>query len=263
MARDSETRRPVQAPRPGPKRRKAPPVGAGSGIPRKWLYAGAGVVAVVVAVVLIVVSVTGGGDDGGTPAVIDGSETSALLSGITQDGFTLGSPDASVTLVEWADPQCPFCARFSNNVEPALIEEYVRTGQAKIEYRVFPFIGPDSVETSRYVYAAGLQGKLFDVVDLLYRHQGAENSNWVTPELLRGIGNAVPGLDVERWFADAQSDVVAKAVEDDFAQGQSSGFQGTPTFFVATGGRAEAFVPDSLTVDVFRERLDQALAEAQ
>jgi protein-disulfide isomerase len=259
VAQRSASRRPVQAPKSGPKRRKTPaPERPSGGIPRRWLYLGAAGLAVLVAVVLILVSVTGG--DSGAPDTIDGSETSALLAGIPQEGFTLGSPEAPVTLVEWADPQCPFCARFATDVEPELIEKYVRSGDVKIEFRVFPFIGPDSIEASRYVYAAGLQNALFDVVDLLYRHQGGENDGWVTEALLRAIGNAVPGLDVEQWIADARSDRVAQAVEDDFAQAQAAGLQGTPSFVVVSGGRSEPFAVSELSVDAFSAKIDDALA---
>lgn len=256
-------KRQLQGPQQRAKKRTAPPpprTGGTGGISRKWLYIGTLGVAAAVAVALILVSVLGG-DDKPDVSAIDGTATAELLSGIPQNGSTLGSPDAQVTLVEYADPQCPFCARFSNDVEPALIDQYVRDGRVAIEFRGFPFIGPDSIEATRYVYAAGLQNKLFDVLDLLYANQGGENEGWVTEELLRGVGAAVPGLDVDRWFEDARSDEVAQAVQNDLTQGQSLGVQGTPSFFVVAGGQSQPLVPSSLTVEPFQQALDEALAQ--
>lgn len=248
----------------GPQQRKKPPparsTGGPSRVSRKWLYIGTLGVAAAVAVALILVSVLGG-ESKPTVTAIDGTATQQLLAGIPQNGSTLGSPDAKVTLVEYADPQCPFCARFSNEVEPTLVDQYIRDGRVALEFRAFPFIGPDSIEASRFVYAAGLQNKLFNVLDLLYAHQGGENQGWVTEELLRGVGAAVPGLDVDKWFADARSARVAQAVQNDFSQGQTAGVQGTPTFFIVAGGKTEAFAPSSLTVEPFQQALDQALGQ--
>ena len=49
-----------------------------------------------------------------------------------------------VTLVEYADLRCPFCAQFALEVLPTIVRRYVRTGRVKIEYRGISFIGDDS-----------------------------------------------------------------------------------------------------------------------
>ena len=67
------------------------------------------------------------------------------------------------------------------------------------------FIGPDSDKALRAVYAAGLQGHLWEALDLLYKSQGAENSGWVTDDLLRSVGASIPGFDTEKMFADMSS----------------------------------------------------------
>lgn len=50
----------------------------------------------------------------------------------------LGRPDAPVTMVEFADYQCPFCGEFDRDVEPALVARYVESGQLQIVWRDFP-----------------------------------------------------------------------------------------------------------------------------
>ena len=256
-------KRPVQAPKAGGTRaRKPPPVGPGSGIPRKWLYLGAALIAAAVVAVLIVVSL-GGGDDGEAPSIaVAGQETEELLQGVAQDGNELGDSSAPVTLVEFADLQCPFCQQWALDVLPTIIDEYVRTGQVRIIFRGIAFIGPDSNEALRYAYSAGEQNKLWNVVDLTYKQQGAENSDWVTPELMRGIGEAIPGLDVDQYVTDIDSPGVGQQLDDAATEAQAAGVQGTPTFVVGpTGGELAPLSYDELSPDEFREKLDEALGQ--
>jgi protein-disulfide isomerase len=89
-----------------------------------------------------------------------------------QHANVLGSPTAPVTLVEYADLQCPYCRDFELQTTPPLVRRYVRTGELKIVFRPLAFIGADSVRGRNAVIAAGLQGKLFDTVQLLYANQG-------------------------------------------------------------------------------------------
>jgi protein-disulfide isomerase len=254
-------KRPVQAPKPGTKRpRKPPPPGSGGGIPRKWLYLGAGIAAAAIVAVLIVVSLGGGDGDEPPSIAVAGQETEQLFSGVPQDGNELGDPSAPVTLVEFADLQCPFCQRWALEVLPTLIDEYVRTGDVRIVFRGIAFIGPDSNEALRYAYSAGQQNKLWNVVDLTFKQQGPENSDWVTPELMRGIGEAVPGLDVDQYVTGIDSPGVGSQLDEAATEAQNAGVEGTPTFLVGpTGGQVELLAYDELSVEEFREHLDEAL----
>lgn len=84
----------------------------------------------------------------------------------------LGSPAAEVTLVEWADPQCPACRTYTEEFLPSVVDEYVRPGMVNTEFRGFPFIGDDSVKAYRSLLAAGEQNKLSNLQEALYRNQG-------------------------------------------------------------------------------------------
>ena len=107
--------------------------------------------------------------------------------GIRQDGIELGAANAPVTLVEYADLQCPYCAAWSAQAFSELVRDYVRPGKVKLSFRGLAFLGPDSERALRFALAAGLQDRLWHVVDLLYRYQGRENGGWVTDQLLRSI----------------------------------------------------------------------------
>ncbi len=133
-----------------------------------------------------------------TPAVRD-----ELFRGVLQDGITLGSPKAPVTLVEFADLQCPYCADWARDALPTIVQEYVRAGRVRLVFRGLSFVGEQSDTALRAALAAGEQDRLWDVLHGLYLRQGAENSGWVTDSLLRSFGGA--GLDAEQMLDSTRS----------------------------------------------------------
>jgi protein-disulfide isomerase len=180
------------------------------------------------------------------------------LSGIPQDGRVLGAPDAAVTLVEWADPQCPACRSYTEGLFPTLVDEYVRPGRVNTEFRGFPFIGEDSVTAYRFLLAAADQNKLWELQESMYRNQGAENSGWITDDLIRELGAEIEGLDVDQLFADAEREDIVAEAEGAEAAGQAAGIPGTPTLQVVVGD-AEPYTIQIATIDQLREALDDAL----
>ena len=131
---------------------------------RKWMYVIAAAVGVAAVAVLVGVSLVGGKSSSRPRRPRPwrwAPKTAALLAGIPQHGDTLGSPKAPVTLVEYADMQCPYCGEFARTTLPTLIRDYVRTGKVKIVFHGLEFVGPDSDTALRAVYAAGRQNKLW------------------------------------------------------------------------------------------------------
>ena len=226
------------------------------------------VIAAAVAVGLVgasILSARGDGDGGGggggeTAAIAGGPDVELLLEDIPQEGAVLGEDDAPVTLVEYADLQCPFCADWALQTFPVLVADYVRDGRLRIEFRGLSFIGEDSEEALRAALAAGEQGKLWNVVDLVYTNQGAENSGWVTDDFLRAVGAAVPGLDADRMMDARDAAEVTAAMEEAAAAAQSDGVSGTPSFLLGpTGGDLEPLAVSSLGPEEFRAAIDELL----
>lgn len=181
------------------------------------------------------------------------------LSGIPQAGNVLGSPTAKVTLIEYADPQCPACRAYTETMFPTLVDDFVRTGKAATEFRGFPFIGPDSVTAYRFLLAAGEQNRLWNLAEALYRNQGGENDGWVTDDLVRRLAGEIAGLDVDRLFSDAQRADIVKAASGAAAEASASGIRGTPTFLVKIGDDAPYFVQFG-SIEEMRATLDDALS---
>jgi protein-disulfide isomerase len=194
------------------------------------------------------------------PLVQQTAPTSALLEGIPQDGTALGHPDAPVTLVEYADLQCPYCAQWALGAFPRLVRDYVRAGKLRIEFRGLAFIGPDSDKALRAALAAGRQNRLWNVVELLYANQGPENSGWASEELIDRIANSVPGLDVERFDADRRLETLDTGMAEARAQAQTVGVRGTPAFELGpTGSAPEALGLTSLAPDEFAGAIEALL----
>ena len=114
-----------------PTPRKPPPRTQG---PNRSLLIAAGAAAVVVLVLVAASLLLRGGDDstndsGGTTGI---EEASALLDGIPQDRAVLGSPQATVTLIQFEDMQCPVCRSYQAEGFPAVVDEYVRPGDLRL-----------------------------------------------------------------------------------------------------------------------------------
>jgi protein-disulfide isomerase len=215
-------------------------------------------VAIGAAVALVAAALLLRNDDGDTPAP---SPTPAVdLAGIPQEGRLLGADAATVTLIEYADLQCPFCRSYSEAVFPSIVDDYVRPRKVKTEFRGLAFLGPDSEKALRFVLAAGLQNHLWELQEALYRNQGAENSGWVSDDLVRSLAEEIPGLDVDRLFEDTESDEVTAQIDEAADQAQAAGVPGTPTFYVQIGEQEPYRLEVALDPSAFAPALDDALA---
>jgi protein-disulfide isomerase len=184
-----------------------------------------------------------------------GGDVTQALHGVTQDGIALGAPDAPVTLVEFADLQCPFCREYHEQVFPTLLERYVKTGKLRLELRLLRFVGPDSDRLARTAAGAAAHDRMWQVAGLAYARQGVENSGYADQDFVDALV-ADAGLDGVDAGSPAE-DVVAAAEE----KAHHAGIDSTPSFLIGpTGGRLERFQPDALSPQPFVERIEQDLA---
>jgi protein-disulfide isomerase len=178
----------------------------------------------------------------------------SILDGIPQAGAALGSPTAPVTLVEYADFQCPYCAEWTHRAFPALVDRYVRPGKVRIVFRGLAFLGPDSDRALRTAVAAGRENRLWNVVEGLYHRQGHENSGWVTEPLLDEIAGP-------RAVAARNAPWVAAEMADASRAARAAGVAGTPAFQVGrTGGTLQTVPLSSLGPEGLQPAIDAMLA---
>jgi protein-disulfide isomerase len=188
------------------------------------------------------------------------SEVAARFAGVPQDGIALGAATAPVTLVEFADLQCPFCAVYARDVLPTVVERYVRPGKLRLELNVLTFLGEDSVRAGRVAAAAAQQGRLWSFSDAFFGAQGTENTGYATDDFLRDIGTAA-GLDVETALDRRDDPAVDRLLADAQDAADRLGVSSTPSFFIRRGdGEPRAVEPSDLTPEAFTAALDEALA---
>jgi protein-disulfide isomerase len=195
----------------------------------------AGGAAVVLVAVLVVVQQVTSGSNGGRPDLSNLQGVAAVkaeFADLPERAGTIGNSNAKVTITEYGDLRCPICKTFDNEVIPQVIAEIVRPGTAKLQYKTWPILGPNSVYAARAAYAAEQQNALWRYAALTYLNQGDENIQWFTPAVARSLAKAV-GLNLTRFDKDLASPGATKAIAQVTRQAEKLGFQGTPTIRVA------------------------------
>jgi protein-disulfide isomerase len=204
---------------------------------RMLLLGGALAAAAAIVVVAILISSGGSANKGSSAGTAAGSAQAAqLLKGIPQQGTTLGNPGAPVTLLEFADLQCPFCREASNNSLPPLVDKYVRPGKLRIEFRNFAILGPDSEKAARALEGAADQGRAWQFIDLWYLNQGEENSGYVNDDFIGKIARGA-GLDSKKVVAASNDMSGGQTVATANTEAQKFGIQSTPSYLIARTGQ--------------------------
>ncbi|PIR79879.1 MAG: hypothetical protein COU25_03050 [Candidatus Levybacteria bacterium CG10_big_fil_rev_8_21_14_0_10_35_13] len=143
----------------------------------------------------------------------------------------LGNKDAKVTIIEFADFQCPFCKRLFDETISQLKKEYVDTGKVKLYYRHFAFLGEESNWAAEASECANEQGKFWGFHDYLYTNQGGENVGAFSKDNLKTFA-ANLGLNTSQFNTCLDSGKYSQKVLDDVTAGQTAGVTGTPTLFI-------------------------------
>lgn len=184
-----------------------------------------------VAVVVVLVVISQSQSEGGDSSDLEGvAEVKRELAGIPQNGMVLGDAGAEVTVLEFADLQCPVCKGYSEEVLPQVIESRVRSGEARLSFRNYTIIDAQSILAGAAAVAAGRQGRGWNFVELFYRNQGIEATGYVTDEFLTAIAEGAGVSDISKWNSDRKSKAVLAEVEGSTAQARQLGFNGTPSF---------------------------------
>jgi protein-disulfide isomerase len=201
-----------------------------------------------IALLLVLIVVSQLSTDGGDTHLEHTTEVRAELKNLTQEGLSLGNPDAPVTLVEFGDLQCPACKAYSESVIPDVIDAKVRSAEAKIEFRNYTILGEDSVMAGAAAVAAGNQGRGWSFVELFYRNQGFEGTGYVTDDFLTEVARGAGVPDIQRWNTDRKSRQALDAVSATTTEAERVGFASTPSFAVegpSTDGLEPLDFPES------------------
>jgi protein-disulfide isomerase len=223
------------------------------------------VAAVFVAVSIAASSGSGAAANAATGGRLVGTALSRnLFAGIPQSGTTIGSPQAPVRLVEFADLQCPYCDEYAVQALPTLVKDYVRTGKVQMRFENLSFIGAGSVAAGKVAAAASQQNKLWNFIDLMYLNQGEENSGYVTPAYLQHLLQAVPAINVRQALNASRSPAAGAALSSANQVAAQDGISATPSFLIGRAGSPlQQFQPSSLTAAPFEAEINGLLGGAK
>ncbi len=187
-----------------------------------------------------------------------------IIQGLLDDDPVKGNPDATVTIVEFSDFQCPFCKRFHETTLPLILENYVDTGKVKFVYRDFPIqsLHPNGAfPTALAAECADEQGMFWQYHDKLFQTQ----KNWERLAA-KDVANELKtfavelGLDTNQFNDCFDSGKYMEEVKNDLEDGSSYGITGTPGFFIGNEERGYIKVTGAQPYSVFQRVLDQMLA---
>lgn len=153
------------------------------------------------------------------------------ISGV---GFSTGNANAPLTLVEFADYQCPFCRQFHSTVYEKLKEKYIDTGKLRFVSRDLPLdFHSNAFAAAHASRCAGEQNRFWQMRETLLSH-----ADKLEPEAITGYARAI-GLDMDRFNSCVASNKYAASIRADVAEASAAGIQGTPSFVLGKTSEAE------------------------
>ena len=155
------------------------------------------------------------------------SQAGSAAAPISRDPRVLGSDAAPVTIIEFTDLQCPYCARFALGTWPTLRARYVDTGKVRFASRDLPLpFHAQAVPAAIAARCAGEQGHFFDYREALFAAQSRLAAS-TYDELAARVG-----LDLARFGTCRGSRALATAVQEDARLAAANGITATPTFVI-------------------------------
>lgn len=159
-----------------------------------------------------------------------GSVEAKYNEGVVISDHVKGNSDASVTLLEYSDFECPACAQFQPKVEE-IMAQY--GDKIKFEYRHYPLIQIHKYAEIAALAAesAGQQGKFFEFQNMLFANQRtwAESNN--PAQYFTEYATSL-GLDIEKFKRQQKSSILRNRVKANLAEARSLNLTATPSFFL-------------------------------
>ncbi|MEJ2868164.1 Na+/H+ antiporter NhaA [Actinomycetospora sp. OC33-EN08] len=165
-----------------------------------------------------------------------------------------GPVDAPLTIVEYADFECPFCGKATGSMRQ--VREHFGD-RLRYVFRHFPLdeYHPDARQAAEFAEAAAEQGRFWEAHDHLFAHADALDRDGLDAHA------AALGLDVERLEEDLRDGDTANRVADDDIDARTSDLPGTPTFFLGVTGQTPTRLEgphDAATLIAMLERMATA-----
>lgn len=155
----------------------------------------------------------------------------------------LGSSKAEVTMVEFGDYQCHFCAAFQRDTKDSIIQNFVNTGQVRFLFKDFTINDKPGDKASTLAaeasYCAADQGKYWQYHDEIYKNSKGEYVAWVTKDVLKQFANNVNVPDIKKFSDCLDSHNHSDIVQQNDNLADSIGLQATPSFILLSTAKSQ------------------------
>ena len=170
----------------------------GSGRRGRWLVL-AGLVLVLAGMIAVIVELSTREPERGKARIAGIGDAQQIFGGVRQEGDRLGSPDAAVSIQVFDDMQCSSCRDQFLRTIPPLVEDYVRPGEVKLDYRHYSF-SPRVAELGFLgAEAAAEQDYSWPYIYLFFRNQDEAERLGIDEPFLATIAGSIPEVDVPEW----------------------------------------------------------------
>lgn len=176
-------------------------------------------------------------------------------------GPTIGDDDATITLVEFTDFQCPFCSRHYQQTFGQIKAEYVDTGKVKYEMRNYPLsFHPNAEISAEAAMCANEQDKFWEMHSKLFAGQGEWSNldNAAAVTLFKKYASEL-SLNAASFASCLDNHDTQQAVRDDFAAGGAAGIDGTPGFWIIGPDGQTKMISGAYPYDTFKAAFDEML----
>ena len=174
----------------------------------------------------------------------------------------IGDPNAPITIIEFSDFQCPFCARFHIQTLPLILEEYIEQGKVKLVFRDFPIqsIHPNALPASVAAECANEQGKFKEMHDMLFDNQNEWNKQ-DTVDALSSFSQYATNIQLEQETFDSclTNGKYIDEIKKDLDDGRDYGVSGTPGFFVGNDEIGYVELKGAQPFESFKKIIDAQL----
>jgi len=184
-----------------------------------------------------------------------------LVQPVSQNASALGNDGAKITLVEFGDYQCQYCAQFHKGVRNELINKYVNTGIVKFVFKDFvindkPF-DKASTLAARASYCAADQGKYWRYQDEVYNNSKGENTGWITKSSLNEFARNVQIPDLMKFTNCLDYQKHSEVVLENDGLAKSLGLKSTPTFILVADGKQPLGIIGAQPFSVFQQAVSE------
>jgi len=193
------------------------------------------------------------------------SESTLSYHSLTGDGSpSQGSPTAAITLVEFGDFQCEFCARFAKDTEPQIFQSYIQNGKVNMVFKHLVHYGSTSDLAASASWCANDQGKFWDYYHILYANQDSFMLAQDTETALKNLASKINGLDMQKFDSCFDGGTYKDIAKKDTQLADSLALDNTPSFLIVKSddGSLQQKLVGAYPFGTFKTVLDRYISEA-